>query len=64
MEEGAFDVQGYALVNLPGGLEKPPKGFFLVFDSGVALLLIEFRICFYRFQTIMTPRVTIRVCLL
>jgi hypothetical protein len=38
--------------------------FCFVFDSGVALLLIEFRICFYRFQTIMTPRVTIRVCLL
>jgi len=31
MEEGAFDVQGYALVNLPGGLEKPPKGLFFCF---------------------------------
>lgn len=31
MEEGAFDVQGHALVNLPGGLEKPPNGFFFGF---------------------------------
>jgi hypothetical protein len=31
MEEGAFDVQGHALVNLPGGLEKPPNGFFFWF---------------------------------
>jgi hypothetical protein len=31
MEEGAFDVQGYALVNLPGGLEKPPNGFLFCF---------------------------------